>query len=333
MADFWTNHFNVYSRKGDGSFRKGADERDVIRRHAVGSFPALLRASARSPAMLAFLDNTQNLKSHPNENYARELMELHSLGIGGGYTQLDVQEVARCFTGWTIEDRFLRPRGKLRFDPERHDDGQKLVLGHVIPPGGGERDVDQVLDILGSHPSTARFIARKLVRYFYGEEDPKLIDATAERYRDTGGDIPSLIGPLLDPNLLAGAPPVLKRPFDYIASCVRATGGYTDGGTPIQAHLVAMGEPLYQWPMPDGYPTKTTSWTGNMLPRWNFAYALATGSVGGSGTDLAPGLDAFETVLGRRPAPRDQATLDLVHGKPAGEALALFLASPEFQWC
>ncbi len=328
MVDFWTNHFNVYARKGDSAFRKGADERDVIRANALGRFPELLRASSRSPAMLAYLDNPQNLESHPNENYARELMELHTLGLGGGYSQRDVQEVARCFTGWTIEDRFLRPRWKLRFVPERHDNGAKRVLGHVIPAGGGERDADMVLDILANHPSTAHFIAKKLVRHFYGAEHERLIGETAQRYQASAGDIPHLIAPLLDPALLADAPPVLKRPFDYIVSTVRATGGFTDGGGPIQGHLSAMGEPLYQWPMPDGYPIKTSSWTGSMLPRWNFAHAFAAGSISGT----APNDSRFESIFSRRPASSDEALLAVSKGKASQEALALYLASPSFQW-
>ena len=328
MVDFWSNHFNVYARKGDAAFRLGTDQRQVVRANALGKFPDLLQASTRSAAMLAFLDNTQNLKSHPNENYARELMELHTLGVGGGYTQRDVQEVARCFTGWTIETRFLRPRGKLRFDPKLHDDGAKIVLGHVIPAKGGEADAAQVLGILANHPSTAQFIAKKMVRQFYGADDPKLIDLVASKYKQTGGDIPSMLRPLLEPRVLAESPPILKRPFEYVVSSIRALGGFTDGGNPIQGHLSAMGEPLYQWPMPDGYPIKTSAWVGSMLPRWNFAYALANGDVSGTGYDGSP--DFFEDTMYRRPD-HDRISRELTGGKPAS-ACALCLSSPDFQW-
>jgi uncharacterized protein (DUF1800 family) len=328
MVDFWSNHFNVYARKGDSAFRLGTDQRQVIRANALGTFPNLLRASTRSAAMLAFLDNPQNLKSHPNENYARELMELHTLGIGGGYSQKDVQEVARCFTGWTIETRFLRPRGKLRFDPERHDDGQKLVLGHVIPAGGGEADAESVLQILATHPSTAHFIAGKLVKTLHGGDDAKLQSLVASEYRRTGGDIPSMLKPLFQPDVLAAAPPIMKRPFEFIVSSIRAVGGYTDGNTKIQSHLDAMGEPLYQWPMPDGYPIKTSAWASNMLPRWNFAYEFASGHV--TGTNFEGEVDPYVKTQYR--APGGDRLSELIKRANPQEALALGLSSPNFQW-
>ena len=331
MFDFWTNHFNIYALKGDSAFRKGGDERRVIRENALGSFGDLLRASSRSPAMLAFLDNTQNFKRHPNENYGRELMELHTLGVGGGYTQKDVQEVARCFTGWTIENRFLRPKGKLRFDPELHDDGQKLVLGHVIPPGGGEKDAETVLQILCAHPSTARFISTKLTRYFHGQDDPAIIVSAAAAFTATNGDICSVLRAILRPDAIAESAPIVKRPFHLIASAIRATGGDSDGNNPIQSHLLAMGEPLYQWPMPDGYPIKTSAWTGSMLPRFNFAQALASGDI--RGTSIGIVKDPFEATHQRHLGPSDGALMDAVKGKGREEALALCLAAPSFQWC
>jgi hypothetical protein len=154
LVDLWTNHFNIYARKNRGAYYTPTDQANVIRAHALGTFPDLLRASARSPAMLGYLDNEANRKGVPNENYARELLELHTLGVNGGYTQRDVREVARCLTGWTIEDRFLRRRGTFRFAAERHDNGEKIVLGHRIPAGGGEGDGERVLDIVCAHPST-----------------------------------------------------------------------------------------------------------------------------------------------------------------------------------
>jgi uncharacterized protein (DUF1800 family) len=336
MVDFWSNHFNVYARKGDSAFRLGTDQREVVRANALGKFPDLLQASTHSAAMLAFLDNPQNFKAHPNENYARELMELHTLGIGGGYTQRDVQEVARCFTGWGIETRAPltqiahgekpRARGKLRFDPDLHDDGPKLVLGHVIPAHGGENDAKLVLEILAAHPSTANFIAKKLVRQFHGGENQKLQDQVAAEYQSTGGDITSMLKPLFNPYTLAEAPPVMKRPFELIASAVRAVGGYTDGGSKLQDHLATMGEPLYQWPMPDGYPVKTSAWTGNMLPRWNFAYEFAAGHI--TGTNFDTTVDPFVATQGRDPDGERLAQL-----MKDSNGLALGLCSPDFQWC
>jgi uncharacterized protein (DUF1800 family) len=330
MVDFWTNHFNVYALKGDSAFRKGGDERAVIRDHALGNFGDLVRSSSRSPAMIAFLDNTQNFKLHPNENYARELMELHTLGIGGGYTQKDVQEVARCFTGWTVETRFLRPKGKIRFDPDLHDDGRKTVLGHTIPAGGGEKDAQLVLNILCAHPSTAHFISAKLVRYFHGQEDSALISRAADEFSKSSGDIPSVLRVILDPVRLGASPPIVKRPFHLIASALRATGGDTDGNNGIQKHLIDMGEPLYQWPMPDGYPVKTTAWTGSMLPRFNFAQAYATDSI--PGTSLGSVKDPFISSHQRRPQDSDGLLLNALRGKKPEQALALCLAAPSFQW-
>src|SRR5712692_4635077 len=180
MVHFWTDHFNIDSSKAECKWLKAADDRDVIRPHAMGRFPDLLRASALSPAMLWYLDGRFNRKrdgdDKPNENYARELLELHTLGVHGGYTQRDVMEVARCLTGWTLETRpfwlshAIRPRNAFWFDSARHDDGEKIVLGHRIPPGGGEKDGDRVLDILAQHPATARFIATKICRHFLGDD-------------------------------------------------------------------------------------------------------------------------------------------------------------------
>src|SRR5438270_3303218 len=210
MVDFWTNHFNIYGRKGNVVFAKGPEEGRIIRKHALGSFPEMLNAMAHSPAMLEYLDNQKNRKGVANENYARELMELHTLGIHGGYTQRDVQEVARCFTGWTIEDRFLHARGQFRFDPERHDDGEKTVLGMRIPAGGGQADGEKVLQILAEHPATARFVATKLSGYFLGETSSLCVDKMAARYASTNGAIGQILAPMLLSDDLLKSPLVLK---------------------------------------------------------------------------------------------------------------------------
>ncbi len=173
MVDFWSNHFNIYAHEGHRTFYKPMDEFGVVRKHALGKFPALLNASAHSPAMLFYLNNDANKSGVPNENYARELMELHTMGVHGGYTQKDVLEVARCFTGWTVESRFLRKRGTFFFDASRHDNGAKTVLGTRILPGGGEKDAQQVLALLSKHPATARFISSKISRYFLGDDEGK----------------------------------------------------------------------------------------------------------------------------------------------------------------
>lgn len=344
MVDLWTNHFNIYGHKGLAANRKAVEETQVIRKHALGSFPEMLKASAHSPAMLIFLDNQSNVAGHANENYAREIMELHSLGVKGGYTQKDVQEVARCFTGWAVERGFMRHRWAFRFDPTLHDNGTKHVLGHVIPAGGGETDADRVIEILAHHPSTATHIATKLCRYFLGTAGDAWIPQIAGVYRETKGDIKAMLRPILQSDDLLSGPPILKRPFDYAVSALRALDADTDGGTDLQNHLASMGEPLYQWPMPDGYPTQTSSWTGTMLPRWNFAHALATNQIRGTSVDwkaLNPELSAhrqFELIHNRHPDAADRVLMTKIeHEIKLGNdghisAGFLCMASPAFQW-
>lgn len=358
MVDFWSNHFNIYAHEGHRTFYKPADEFGVVRAHALGKFPELLNASAHSPAMLFYLNNDANKSGVPNENYARELMELHTLGVHGGYTQKDVLEVARCFTGWTVEGRFLRHRGTFYFDASRHDNGAKTVLGMRIAPGGGEKDAQQVLALLSKHPQTAQFIGGKISRYFLGDDADKWTGKLAKIYQQTEGDIPSMLRPLLLSNELRDSPPILKRPFDYLISSLRSLNADTDGGPGVQEHLRRMGQPLYQWPMPDGYPDRTAAWTGSLLARWNFALALCSGGVNGTSLDLPKLLQSApenrkekalrEIVLAQRfeeNAPQFQRALDEMktartYLQPAAAAdeaalrenAALLLASPEFQW-
>lgn len=326
MCDFWSDHFNIYGQKEADAWRKGRDQEVVIREHALGNFHEMLYASARSPAMLGYLDNELNRKGAPNENYARELMELHTMGVDGGYTQHDIQEVARCFTGWTTENRFLRPRGKYRFDPNRHDEGDKYVLGQWIK-NGGEKEGIQVLEIVAKHPATARHLAQKLCTYFLGHRNPTLEAETAAAYTDSGGDIKKTIRPLLFSKELTEGPPVLKRPMDLLASSIRALDGTTDGWTNIQDHLSKMGQEPYEWPMPDGFPMKTVAWSGSMLPRWQFAFALASGNIGGTdleGDDL-PMQDRLKALYGHEPSKEVVAAVEQ-------GGLGMAIAAPEFQW-
>jgi len=344
MVDFWTNHFNIYGRKGLAAFRKAADETTVIRKHALDTFPNLLKASAHSPAMLIFLDNQGNVAGRPNENYAREIMELHTMGVKSGYTQKDVQEVARCFTGWVVERRFLRHRWAFRFDEELHDNGVKHVLGQTIPAGGGQKDAETVLEILSAHPATAHFISKKICDYFLGTDGDKWLGRTEKTYLATKGDIPAMLRPILTSCELIESPQILKRPFDYLVSALRSLDADTDGGSALQEHLVKMGEPLYQWPMPDGYPTKTSAWTGSMLPRWNFAYALSSGQIGGTGVDWGrlqhdgEAEKMFELTHARRASANDRELVRKVAEEfnqgDDGVVGAGFLciASPSFQW-
>jgi uncharacterized protein (DUF1800 family) len=341
MVDLWTNHFNIYAQKAHGAYKKPTDDLKVIRENALGSFPEMVKASAKSPAMLTYLDNQVNEFHHPNENYARELMELHTLGVHGGYSQQDVMEVARCFTGWTVEDRFLRPKGQFRFNEDAHDKGEKHVLGHVIPAGGGIEDAEQVLDILATHPSTARFISGKLCRAFLGTTDSPWVDKLSDFYLKTNGDISSMLRPLLlSSEVLEGAP-IAKRPFDYMVSALRVTGATTDGEA-VQTHLSNMGQPLYGWPMPDGYPERAAAWSGSMLGRWNFATDLVKGKIGGTHNDSSGLLSAAHddnahaaviAVLGRNPDAADPMLLHLRQASAdPSRLIALALSSPEFQY-
>lgn len=334
MADFWTNHFCIYGRKGPAKFRKGKDEMEVVRKNALGKFPDMLRTSAHSPAMLGFLDAQANRKGTANENYARELLELHTLGVDGGYTQRDIQEIARCFTGWTIEEAFLRRKGVFKFDPAIHDDGPKEFLGHRIPAGGGVTDGEKVLEIVSTHPSTGRYLAKKLSIYFLGERNPEVEAQISSAFEATGGDIKAMLRPLLRKEALMAGKPILKRPLDLVASSLRAVDATTDGGRPLHGHLAAMGQPLYEWPMPDGFPTDTQSWSGAMLPRWNYAFALGSGAIGGTAVDLKDitAQRLFGALFGRYPKPDEERLVRAMAEKSPAEATALAVASPAYQW-
>lgn len=331
MTDFWLNHFNIYALKTDSAFRLAGATRTVIRDHALGKFPDMLRASAHSPAMLDYLDNTANMSGVPNENYARELMELHTLGVHGGYSQKDVMEVARCLTGWTVENRFLMRRGTFRFDPDSHDDGAKVLLGQKIPAGGGQQDGEMVLDILANHPATAHHLSTKLSREFLGEEDPVWIDRISATYLASGGDVREMLRPLLTSSEIVNAPPIAKRPMDFVASALRATGADTNCGQPVVEHLTKMGQGPHLWPMPDGYPDKAGAWSGSMLGRWNFAIALTAGGLDGTSVSPERWERPLEVLLGRRPAAHDPLA-EAISKMNTHQAAAVCLASPEFQW-
>ena len=298
LVDFWFNHFNVDARKGADRFMLTEYERDVIRPHVFGKFRDLLGATAKSPAMLFYLDNWMSVDPngpHPdgrfarmprqnpnapkglNENYARELMELHTLGVDGGYTQQDVTEVARAFTGWTIDQP--RQGGGFRFDPRRHDDGKKLVLGHAIR-GGGQHDGEEVLDLLATHPSTARFIATKLVRRFVSDTPPPaLVARIAARFRDTDGDLREVMRAVLtSPEFFADEArhAKIKTPFEFVVSAVRATEAEVQDARVLVRQIADLGEPLYQCQPPTGYKDTADAWvnTGALVGRMNFGLAL-----------------------------------------------------------
>jgi uncharacterized protein (DUF1800 family) len=374
LVDFWFNHFNVFEGKNvpiqpNGVVRMllASYERDAIRPHVLGKFKDLLLATARHPAMLYYLDNWESISPNAfeafqvgpfatgpnvaqvfsrqahglNENYGREVMELHTLGVDGGYTQKDVQEVARAFTGWTIQNPRLG--GGFVFEPRLHDDGEKLVLGHRIKPGGGKQDGEEVLDILAAHPSTARFIATKLARRFVSDTPPKpLIDRAAKQFHDTDGDIREVVRTIVTSPEFFSAQAYrakVKTPFEFVVSAVRATGTETASGLPLAAALRNLGMPLYMCQPPTGYADRADAWvnTGALLARMNFAVSLTSlrnrggrANAGAMPADPATARDALIAgVLGGDLSAETTATIAKANQTP--QAIALVLGSPEFQ--
>jgi uncharacterized protein (DUF1800 family) len=379
MVDFWTNHFNVFAQKGADRWFLTSYDRDVIRPNALGNFRDLLEATAKSPAMLFYLDNFQSVSPNAqgarrqlrrqqtdaggagsmqpggrfggrrmrqgearqrrmereqqqqpqqqqqadgqmsaqqpqrpqpqrmrrgiNENYARELMELHTLGVEGGYTQKDVQEVARAFTGWTI----YAPRGggiygdagadgragTFFFAPRAHDPGEKTVLGVKIPAGGGQEDGRKVLDVLVAHPSTAKFIATKLVRKFVSDTpDAALVRRVADAFHKSNGDIKTTLRAVFTSpefNSAEARRAKIKTPFELAASALRTLDAEVEVRPALIQWVARMGEPLYGYQAPTGYPDEASYWvnTGALLERLNFSLALVSNRIPGARVDLA----------------------------------------------
>jgi len=292
MVEFWSDHFNIFIEKEPLFYLKPVDDREVIRKHALGNFRDLVWASAHSPAMLVYLDNHVNEKSHPNENYARELMELHTLGVNGGYTQNDVMELARCLTGWTVKEHFWL--GEFVFNEDLHDSGVKNVLGLAIQPEG-QNEAERVIEQLVVQPSTARFIATKLTRRFIADEPPQVIvEKAARTFLNTNGDIKSVLCVILLDGL-ALAQPKYKRPANFITSALRLTNTHTDGA--LHDYLLRMGQPYFNLPTPDGYPDVSAPWQSNLMPRWQFAFELMRGEIAGTKNNLNHLLDIASTGI------------------------------------
>lgn len=424
LVDFWSNHFNIDVKKNAARALKVVDEREVIRPHVFGKFRDLLGASAKSPAMLVYLDNANSTRemempmraqarlqqrnnnrlpsnqpgapeANPaaqpnaaptrkrgglNENYAREIMELHSLGVDGGYTQKDVTEVARCFTGWSLD----RQNGTFQFRATAHDDGEKEVLGNKIPAGGGIRDGERVLDILASHPSTAKFIARKLsVRLVADEPPASVVEKATQTFTKTKGDLREVVRTIItSPEFVSvGAYRAkIKSPFEYSISAIRAVGGTMlvpnpnqpqerlrlvgDGASSVRGNnrfaargekslviwISEMGQPLYSYQAPTGYPEDSREWvsTGALVSRLNYALDLTSNKVFNviaTPTLLLKDVDEHDRdkimdrlvthLLGGDVSANTRSTL---HRESGGEAFvnrvrltALILGSPEFQ--
>ena len=352
LVEFWTDHFNISVEKGACWFLKTIDDRQVIRRHALGNFRDLLWASSHSPAMLVYLDNQVNDRRAPNENYARELLELHTLGVDGGYAQADVMEMARCLTGWTVKDRFWR--GQFAFRSGMHDEGTKHVLGVRIEPAG-QREAESVIERLAANPATARHLARKMMRRFL---DPGLVGApdlegrAASAFQASGGEIEAMLRVILFDGV-AAAPdpsPKFKRPVNFVTSSLRMLGTTTNGGRPVLDHLARMGQPLFEWPTPDGPPDEMAPWQGGLFARWAFAYDLARNEMDGTqihlkdllrvagAESLEGAFDALANLLLGAPLP-EPARSEVLRGIGKGPEdegpaflLAGLLASPAFQW-
>ncbi len=273
LVEFWSDHFNIaYSKVG---YLKVIDDRDVIRANAMTTFPQLLKASAHSAAMLAYLDQTTSTKAAPNQNYAREIMELHTLGVNGGYTQTDVAELSRVLTGWTIAGR-----GTFTFNPAIHDFGAKTVIGQTIPAASSatgaaaQQEGEMMLNVLVAHPSTATFISTKMLKYFLRyDPSPAQIAEVAAVYTSTGGDIAQMMRTVLSQQNLMAAPALFKRPYHMIVSTLRALSPNVTVANiaGIAGQINAAGQYPFTWQTPDGFPTKLEYWSGNMLPRWNAA--------------------------------------------------------------
>ena len=350
MVDFWTNHFNVFSAKGADRWLTTAYDRDTIRPHALGRFRDLLLATAQSAAMLFYLDNwlsadpnapaarmggPNNRRRGLNENYARELMELHTLGVDGGYTQRDVQEVARCLTGWTI--RQPRGEGSFYFEPRIHDTGEKIVLGNRIPPGGGMEDGLRIIELLAQHPSTARFVSLKLARRFIVDDPPtSLVNKAAEAFTKSAGDIPTVLRALIDspefysPDTYQAK---VKKPLEFVASALRSTGAEVQLSHQLLRYLGRMGEPLFLAQPPTGHPDVAASWTSPdmLLTRMNFATDLIANRIPGSRIKLEAlgDKDAFVRLIS--PDSLSTATRSALAETEGSQAIALLMAAPEFQ--
>jgi uncharacterized protein (DUF1800 family) len=400
LDDFWFNHFNVYAAKGEDKWYLTSYERDVIQPHTLGKFKDLVTATAESPAMLFYLDNflsadpraaqrqaaqramrqnrggfgrpfprpqpqgQQQAKKNTrglNENYGRELMELHTLGVDGGYTQKDVTEVARCFTGWTIDKPRQNPQFK--FDDKVHDPDPKIVLGKKIH-ACGMKDGEQAIELLVKQPATAKFISTELARRFVSDNPPPALVANmAKSFQSSDGDIRAVMHTMIySPEFWSRQAyrAKIKTPFEVVVSAVRALGTDVDTSMPLVQWVGRIGEPLYQCQPPTGYSDKAEAWvnTGALLNRLNFSLTLAGNKVRGARTDVNSllGTDATEpkialeravqVFLGGQAGPTTVETLEKQLDSPQilqaklddpvkkvdlGVVTGLVLGAPEFQ--
>ena len=371
LVDFWYNHFNVFIDKGADRFLVPAYERDAIRPHVFGKFYDLLLATAENPAMLFYLDNWQSvapgsdapnrkIKRGLNENYGRELLELHTVGVDGGYTQKDVIEVARCFTGWTIAQP--AKGGGFEYRDKFHDKGQKIVLGHTIPAGGGMNDGLKVLNILAHEPATANFISLKLAQRFVADNPPAaLVNRMTQTFLKTDGDLREVMRTMITAKEFwsEGAYQAkIKSPFEVVVSAVRATDADVSSAFVLSNIIQKLGEPLYRKIEPTGYSNTNADWisSAGLLDRMNFAIALTHNRIPGvsintsawqSGAQSDP-MNLARLVLETEPSPatrqaiqkalanqqlQEELTKNAKAGPPQIPSLiaGLAIGSPDFQ--
>ncbi|MCB9853102.1 MAG: DUF1800 domain-containing protein [Phycisphaerales bacterium] len=272
MCEFWTDHFYVHAQRDVSNQQLIENDRDNIRPNALGTFGDLLHAVVRGPALLTYLNNGNSRIGVTNENFARELLELHTVGVDGGYAQRDVVDLSRVLTGWNaVLTNFAWHSGY-------HDQGAKQVMDVSLAANGGINDIYTVVDYLAAHPNTAEFIATKLVRRFISEDVPSaVVNSVKQAFIDSDGDIKSVLRVLFSRASLAHATPKLKRPFHLIASLMRQSGAETDAATDLMEPLYLLGHAPYEWHDPDGYPDVSTHWAGGMMARWRVSQEIANG--------------------------------------------------------
>jgi uncharacterized protein (DUF1800 family) len=343
LVHFWSNHFTVSIRQKAAVVGiAGAFEREAIRPHVTGRFEDLLVAVVSHPAMLLYLDNAQSVGPNSragqrtqrgiNENLARELMELHTLGVDGGYTQADVGALARILTGWSLAPKRLADVGHFRFFPQTHEPGAKLFLGKSYPEGGQQEGLAALHD-LAHHPATAHFIATKLTRHFVADDPPRdAVERVAKSFRDSGGDLAAVMRTLVSlPQVWSDPLPKIKTPTELVISTVRAAGGLRADDTKIDdkklvGSLQVLDQPSFQALQPSGWPDQASAWIGpeSLVRRVQWVQAAAhrlppPQSIVARGDEILGPLLASDTRTAINRAPS------------ASEAYAMLLASPEFQ--
>lgn len=373
MTDFWFNHFNVFAQKDLDLVWVGAYEREAIRPHVFDRFETLLRATAKHPAMLFYLDNWMNTApgsagAHGrfdgiNENYAREVMELHTLGVDGGYTQADVVALAHLLTGWgftpgreAVREARLEKRdprsslGGFIFDPDRHDPSAQTLLGRTFDTGDAD-DGEAALTMLANHPATARHIAIKLCQYFVADKpEPALVAALSKTFLDTGGDTAAVLRTLFfsrsfrEPTKFGTK---FKTPYRFVVSAARASGVEVTNMRPLLATLIQLGQPLYGCQTPNGYAATEEAWLSPdaLLKRINFAIALGAGRLPLTSADQtlddnvpktaaggATPLDS-DIVIAARGGVLAAKTRAAIATAPAPLKAGLVLGSPDFMRC